>query len=73
MDTKSYGSAKLKGRDVRDTVCLTNDFKFCVHKFKWFLVEHQKGIGLTIDGVIGMSRNDSPPGKVIERGPLFVK
>jgi len=70
---KTYGSAKLKGIEVQDKVCLTKDSKFCVDKFKWFLIEHQKGVGITIDGVVGMSRNSSPPNKKIDRGPLFIK
>ena len=53
---KEYGSAKLRGYDAIDNVCLDENENFCVEKFHWFLVMKQKGIGKKIDGVIGMCR-----------------
>jgi len=73
VTTKEYGSAKLKGYESTDKVCLDSEGKdFCVKDFQWFLVMKQKGIGKKIDGVIGMCRYAEPPDVDQAPGPLFI-
>ena len=74
---RNYGSVSLTGHTYEDLVCVTTDI--CVKSFEYFLIESQVGVngyqGLTepVDGILGMSRDRSPPGADYEVGPLYVK
>jgi len=72
QSNRAYGSASLDGYVYEDKVCL--DERSCVSKFKYFLIESQKGMNPPIEGILGMSlkNNFMMSNKAYEVGPLLV-
>ena len=57
MTDRNYGSASLSGYEYTDKVCV--NLNLCLDKFEFFLIEKSKGIREPIDGILGLSRNNS--------------
>lgn len=67
---RRYGSAKVRGHEAQAEVCLS--FRTCIKKFTYFSVKHQTGFEWPIEGVFGLSQNETTAmgGKaVIDLGP----
>lgn len=72
---RNYGSASLTGVEATDRICLTDNGEsgtYCLAEFEWFLIEKQRGLGETLDGVLGLCRSKYQEDDR-ETGPLMAK
>lgn len=62
---RNYGSVKFTGSTYSDKVCVSQSW--CANDFEFFVARTQEGVngsrglGKTLDGIMGMARPNVPP------------